>query len=95
MGTRAIELDVPTLGTADERPLVITLPRIALNKAHVMRLGRVLVGHPGYCEVKLAVIDDAGTATVLTFGDRFRVTRATSLFAAIKILFGPSCLPAA
>ncbi|MCI1832249.1 MAG: DNA polymerase III subunit alpha [Bifidobacterium sp.] len=92
---RAIELDVPTLEATDERPLVITLPRIALNKAHVMRLGRVLVGHPGYCEVKLAVIDDAGTATVLTFGDRFRVKRDTSLFAEIKILFGPSCLPAA
>jgi DNA polymerase-3 subunit alpha len=54
----------------------------------------VLGEHPGYCEVKLAVLDGQGNARVLTFGDGFRVKRDTSLFAEIKILFGPSCLPA-
>ena len=54
-----------------------------------------IVQIPGYCEVHLAVLDEKGNAQVLTFGDRFRVKRDTSLFAEIKILFGPSCLPAA
>ena len=92
---RATEMDVPTLEAVDERPLVITLPQVALNRAHVMQLGQILTNHPGYCEVKLAIVDDKGNAQVLTFGDRFRIKRDTSLFAEIKILFGPSCLPAA
>ena len=92
---RATEMDVPTLEAVDERPLVNTLPQVALTRAHVMQLGQILTNHPGYCEVKLAIVDDKGNAQVLTFGDRFRVKRDTSLFAEIKILFGPSCLPAA
>ena len=60
----------------------------------MVRLGQVLAEHPGYCEVKLAVMDEAGNAEVLTFGDRFRVKRDTSLFAEIKTLFGAGCLPA-
>ena len=55
----------------------------------------LLTNHPGYCEVRLAIMDDQGNAKVLTFGDRFRVKRDTSLFAEIKILFGPSSLPMA
>ncbi|OZG67343.1 DNA polymerase III subunit alpha [Bifidobacterium eulemuris] len=92
---RATEMQVPTLEAEDERPLVLTLPVGALDRNHMMQLGQVLTSHPGYCEVKLAVLDDKGNAKVLTFGDRFRVKRDTSLFAEIKILFGPSCLPAA
>ena len=74
---------------------MITLPQVALNRDHVMRLGRILNDHPGYCEVRLAIMDDQGNAKVLTFGDRFRVKRDTSLFAEIKILIGPSSLPMA
>ncbi len=59
----------------------------------MQQLGQVLANHPGPCEVKLALMDDKGNAKVLTFGDRFRVRRDTSLFAEIKILFGPSSLP--
>lgn len=92
---RATELQVPTLESADERPLMITLPHIALDQSHMGQLGQVLANHPGICEVKLAVLDGKGNAKVLTFGDRFRVKRDTSLFAEIKILFGPSCLPSA
>lgn len=91
---RANEMIVPNLVSEDERPLVLTLPQTALNRSHVMKLGQVLVQHPGICEVKLAVIDGNGNAQVLTFGDRFRIKRETSLFAEIKILFGPRCLPA-
>lgn len=92
---RATEMEVPTLEAADERPLVITLPLIALSRDRIMQLGRVISSHPGYCEVRLAVLDQKGNAKVMTFGDRFRVKRDTSLFAEIKTLFGPSCLPAA
>ncbi|KFJ08059.1 DNA polymerase III subunit alpha [Bifidobacterium tsurumiense] len=92
---RATEMEVPTLEAADERPLVITLPLIALSCDRMMQLGRVISSHPGYCEVRLAVLDQKGNAKVMTFGDRFRVKRDTSLFAEIKTLFGPSCLPAA
>lgn len=92
---RATELQVPTLESEDERPLTITLPHAALDRQHMMQLGQVLTNHPGYCEVHLAVMGEKGNAQVLTFGDRFRVKRDTSLFAEIKILFGPSCLPAA
>jgi DNA polymerase-3 subunit alpha len=92
---RATELQVPTLEAADERPVMITLPTVALDRSRIGQLGQVLHDHPGYCEVKLAVLDERGNARVLTFGDRFRVKRDTSLFAEIKILFGPSCLPAA
>ncbi|MCI1219354.1 MAG: DNA polymerase III subunit alpha [Bifidobacterium sp.] len=92
---RATELQVPTLEAADERPVMITLPPVALDRSRMSQLGQVLHDHPGYCEVKLAVLDDRGNARVMTFGDRFRVKRDASLFAEIKILFGPSCLPAA
>lgn len=92
---RAMEMQVPTLESVDERPVIITLPPIALDRSRAARLSQVLGAHPGLCEVKLAVMDDKGAATVLTFGDRFRVKRDTSLFAELKILFGPSCLPAA
>lgn len=92
---RATEFTVPTLEEQDERPLTIVLPPIALDQSHVRRLGQILTSHPGPCEVKLALMDDKGNAKVLTFGDRFRVKRDTSLFAEIKILFGPSSLPLA
>ena len=92
---RATEFTVPTLEAQDERPLTIVLPPIALDQSHVRRLGQNLTSHPGPCEVKLALMDDKGNAKVLTFGDRFRVKRDTSLFAEIKILFGPSSLPLA
>lgn len=92
---RATEMQVPSLDAEDARPVVITLPQVALDREHVMQLGHVLMNHPGYCPVKLAIMGEKGDAQVLTFGDRFRVKRDTSLFAEIKILFGPSCLPAA
>ena len=91
---RATEMQKPSLVAADERPLVITLPQAALGRGNMQRLAQSLQAHPGYGEVHLAVVDDAGNAQVLTFGDRFRVQRDTALFAELKILFGPGCLPA-
>ncbi|SCC00172.1 DNA polymerase-3 subunit alpha [Bifidobacterium bohemicum] len=92
---RANEMVVPNLENGDERPLTIALPQIALDRNRVMDLGRILTNHPGVCEVRLAIINPEAKTQVLTFGDRFRVKRDPSLFAELKILFGPSCLPAA
>ncbi|MBM6698907.1 DNA polymerase III subunit alpha [Bifidobacterium pullorum subsp. saeculare] len=92
---RATEMQVPSLEAADTKPVVITLPQAALGQDRMRRLGQVLAAHPGYCEVKLAIVDGKGAAQVLTFGDRFRVKRDTELFADLKILLGPHCLPAA
>ncbi|PJM73655.1 DNA polymerase III subunit alpha [Bifidobacterium primatium] len=92
---RASEMEVPTLEAEDERTLVIMLPATAIDRAHVEALARILRQHPGYCEVRLAVTDAKGGATMLTFGDNFRVRRDTSLFGEIKTVFGPACLAAA
>lgn len=89
---RATEMQVPSLEAEDERPVIVALPLHALQRDRLEQLGSILSNHPGYCEVKLAVFDDNGNARVLTMGDRFRVTRDTSLFADIKVVFGPNAL---
>lgn len=89
---RATEMQLPSLEAEDARPVLITLPTGALQRDRLEQLGTVLANHPGYCEVKLAVFNERGDAQVLTMGDRFRVTRDTSLFADIKIIFGPAAL---
>lgn len=86
------ELTVPNLTAEDERPVTILLPLTALSGARMNQLGQILGTYPGYCEVRIAVIDRAGNAQVLTLGDRFRVKRDTSLFAEIKALLGPAAI---
>ena len=88
-------MQVPSLEAEDARPVLIALPVGALRRDRLEQLGAVLTNHPGYCEVKLVILDDHGDAQVLTMGDRFRVTRDTSLFADVKIIFGPSSLMSA
>ncbi|RYQ21687.1 DNA polymerase III subunit alpha [Bifidobacterium pseudolongum subsp. globosum] len=89
---RATEMQVPSLEAEDERPVIVALPLHALQRDRLEQLSSILSNHPGYCEVKLAVFDDNGNARVMTMGDRFRVTRDTSLFADIKVVFGPNAL---
>lgn len=89
---RATEMQVPNLEAEDERPVIITLPLVALEKSHISQLADVIGNHPGYCEVRIAVLDQSGAAQVLTLGDRFRVKRDTSLFAEIKTIFGPASI---
>ncbi|MFT8788174.1 MAG: DNA polymerase III subunit alpha [Bifidobacterium psychraerophilum] len=92
---RATEMEKPTLDSVDERPLMIALPPVALDGMRMKQLRDILRSHPGYCEVKLLVVNAKGDATVMTFGDGYRIKRDTSLFAEIKTIFGPSCLTAA
>ncbi len=94
VSVRATELQVPQVDSVDERPLLITLPPIALEQSNMSQLASILNQHPGYCEVKLIIPHDKGASTVLTFGDRFRVQRDTSLFAELKAAFGPASLQA-
>lgn len=91
---RATEFEVPNLEAEDARSIVMRLPYAALNQSKLAQLQQVIAQHPGYCQFKLALVDDKGGAQVLTLGDQFRVKRDTSLFAELKILFGPNCLPA-
>ncbi|RBP99175.1 DNA polymerase III subunit alpha [Bifidobacterium xylocopae] len=92
---RAQDVEVPTLESADERPLVITLPQAAIDRGRMERLARIIRDHPGYCQVQLAVSDEKGNVKLFTFGDDFRSKHDTSMLAEIKAVFGPSCLPAA
>ena len=87
--------EIPSLESVDSRPLNIVLPHMSINKPKLDKLSSILCEHPGCCEVNLAIVDDQGNSKVFVFGDKFRVKRDTSLFAEIKILFGPSCLPSA
>lgn len=89
---RATSMSVPSLEAIDERPIIIMVPHVALEPNHMQRLSQVLTSHPGICEVKLAVVDEKGNARVLTFGDQYRVKRDTSLFADLKIIFGPNAI---
>lgn len=89
---RATGLEVAQVEAADERPLVISVPRHALVMPKVKQLEGILRTFPGYCEVKLHVIQDNGDVTEMQFGDSFRISRDTSLFAELKTVFGPSCM---
>lgn len=88
------DLVVPTLTAQDERPVTIMLPVAAMEKHRLQQLTHILGTYPGYCEVRIAVMDSNGNAQVFTLGDKFRVERDTSLFAEIKTLFGPAAVEA-
>ncbi|TPF91611.1 DNA polymerase III subunit alpha, partial [Bifidobacterium sp. UTCIF-38] len=89
---RVTGMRVPATENRDGKPLVILLPNSLLTRDNMTRLRQVLVDHPGLSEVELALLDAAGNAEVLTFGDRFRVRKETSLFAELKVMFGSNCL---
>ncbi|OZG48685.1 DNA polymerase III subunit alpha [Bombiscardovia coagulans] len=91
---RAQEMEVPSLESVDERPVIITLPRPALDRDRMLKLAQIIKDHPGYSQVKLAVSDDKGNVKLFTFGDNFRTKHDPSMLAEIKAAFGPSCLPA-
>ncbi|WP_152973660.1 DNA polymerase III subunit alpha, partial [Bifidobacterium aesculapii] len=89
---RVAGMRVPDTEDRDGKPLVILLPSSLSTRANMARLRQMLVDHPGLSEVKLALLDDAGNAEVLTFGDRFLVRKETALIAELKVMFGPNCL---
>ncbi|MBT1171234.1 DNA polymerase III subunit alpha [Bifidobacterium sp. SO4] len=92
---RTTGIEFPSIETGDGKPLTIVIPAEAATRERMERLGRILARYPGVSETRLALIGHDGDARVLTFGDRYRVGRDTGLYAELKAVFGPHCLPGA
>ena len=88
------EVEIPNVDSVDVQPVQISLPARALEQGRLQRLSAVLAHHPGYCEVSLAVMQPDRKTEVIRFGDKYRVTRDTSLFGELKSIFGPRCIEA-
>jgi DNA polymerase III subunit alpha len=90
----AQELIVPDLSQGPRGPVVVALPTQRCTQPVVERFKEVLAAHPGTTEVHLQLVSGAKT-TVVRLDDRLRVTATPALFADLKALLGPGCLPAA
>jgi DNA polymerase-3 subunit alpha len=88
----ASEITVPDLSTGPRGPVLLSLPTPRCTPPVVERLKEVLANHPGVTEVHLQLVQGAKT-TVVKLDDRLRVTATASLFADLKALLGPGCLP--
>ncbi|MDP3712374.1 MAG: DNA polymerase III subunit alpha [Mycobacteriales bacterium] len=90
----ANEVIVPDLSTGPRGPVVVSLPTQRCTPPVVERFKDVLASHPGTTEVHLQLVN-AGKTTVVRLDDRLRVTATPALFADLKALLGPGCLPVA
>jgi DNA polymerase III subunit alpha len=88
----ASELIVPDLSVGPRGPVVVSLPTPRCTPPVVERFKEVLGHHPGTTEVHLQLVQ-AGRTTVVRLDDRLRVTATPALFADLKALLGPGCLP--
>ncbi|MDP9436523.1 MAG: DNA polymerase III subunit alpha [Actinomycetota bacterium] len=88
----ANEVVVPDLSVGPRGPVVVSLPTPRVTPPVVERFKEVLASHPGTIEVHLQLVN-AGRTTVVRLDDRLRVTATPSLFADLKALLGPGCLP--
>ena len=88
----ASELIVPDLSVGPRGPVVVSLPTPRCTPPVVDRFKEVLGHHPGTTEVHLQLVQP-GRTTVVRLDDRLRVTATPALFADLKALLGPGCLP--
>ncbi|HVM26923.1 MAG TPA: DNA polymerase III subunit alpha [Mycobacteriales bacterium] len=88
----ANELTIPDLSVGPRGPVVVQLPVQRCTPPVVERFKDVLSSHPGTTEVHLQLTSGPKT-TVVRLDDRLRVTATPSLFADLKALLGPGCLP--
>ncbi|MFP5370092.1 MAG: OB-fold nucleic acid binding domain-containing protein, partial [Actinomycetes bacterium] len=88
----ANELIIPDLSVGPRGPVVVQLPTQRVTPPVVERFKEVLTQHPGTTEVHLQLVSGPRT-TVVRLDDRLRVTATPSLFADLKALLGPGCLP--
>ncbi|MCW2665495.1 MAG: polymerase alpha subunit [Frankiales bacterium] len=88
----ANEVIVPDLSIGPRGPVVVSLPTARCTPPVVERFKEVLASHPGTTEVHLQLVN-GGKTTVVRLDDRLRVTATPSLFADLKALLGPGCLP--
>ena len=73
-------------------PVIINLTSNRVVGPVVDELKGVLSTHPGVAEVQLKV-NNSGKITTVRLPDQLRVSPTPSLFADLKALLGPSCLP--
>jgi len=90
----ATELIVPDLSIGPRGPVLVSMPTPRCTPPVVERFKEVLASHPGTTEVHLQLVS-AGRTTVVRLDDRLRVTATAGLFADLKALLGPGCLPIA
>jgi DNA polymerase III subunit alpha len=88
----ANEVIIPDLSQGPRGPVVVQLPVPRCTPPVVERFKEVLTQHPGTTEVHLQLVSGPKT-TVVRLDDRLRVTATPSLFADLKALLGPGCLP--
>ncbi|MFP5219903.1 MAG: DNA polymerase III subunit alpha, partial [Actinomycetes bacterium] len=89
----ANEVMIPDLSQGPRGPVVVQLPTPRVTPPVVERFKEVLAAHPGTTEVHLQLVNGP-KKTVVRLDDRLRVTATPSLFADLKALLGPGCLPA-
>jgi len=88
----ANEVMIPDLSIGPRGPVVVSLATTRCTPPVVERFKEVLGHHPGTTEVHLQLIH-GGKTTVVRLDDRLRVSATPSLFADLKALLGPGCLP--
>jgi DNA polymerase-3 subunit alpha len=88
----AMDITVPDLSAGERGPVVVSLPTVRCTPPLVERLKEVLAAYPGTTEVLLQ-LEGGGKTTVVRLDDRLRVSASASLFADLKQLLGPGCLP--
>jgi DNA polymerase-3 subunit alpha len=88
----ASDITVPDLSVGPRGPVTVSMPTARCTQPVVERLKEVLRAHPGTTDVMLQLTTGAKT-TVVRLDDGHRVTATASLFADLKALLGPGCLP--
>ncbi|MFN2539474.1 MAG: DNA polymerase III subunit alpha [Mycobacteriales bacterium] len=88
----ASDITVPDLSVGPRGPVTVSLPTARCTPPVVERLKETLRNHPGTTDVLLQLTTGAKTTTV-RLDDGHRVTASASLFADLKALLGPGCLP--
>ena len=88
----ASEVVVPDLSIGPRGPVVVSLPTPKVTPPVVERFKEVLAAHPGTTEVHLQLVSGE-RKTLVRLDDRLRVTAGGPLFADLKALLGPGCLP--
>ncbi|MEO6205879.1 MAG: DNA polymerase III subunit alpha, partial [Mycobacteriales bacterium] len=88
----ANELIIPDLATGPRGPVTVSIPTPRCTPPLVERFKEVLSSHPGTTEVHLQLVN-AGKTTMVKLDDTLRVTATPALFADLKALLGPGCLP--
>ncbi len=88
----ANELILPDLAVGPRGPVTVSIPTPRCTPPLVERFKEVLSSHPGTTEVHLQLVN-AGKTTMVKLDDTLRVTATPALFADLKALLGPGCLP--